>query len=135
MRKHLQRFGSLFVIGLLRSPLHCLASGSLLLITYRGRRSRRPFTIPVMYAERERTLTIFVGHAERKRWWRNLRVGAEVEVRLRGRRLRGQAEVVEDSAAIEAYLDRYPRARTAVETADSPTFVRVTELTPVRRVT
>ena len=41
---------------------------------------------PVMYAEREGTLTIFVGHSERKRWWRKLRVGAEVEVRLRGRR-------------------------------------------------
>jgi hypothetical protein len=89
MRKHLQRFGNLFVIGLLRSPLHRPASGSLLLITYRGRRSGRRFTIPAMYAERDGALTIFVGHPERKRWWRNLRVGAEVEVRLRGRRLRG----------------------------------------------
>jgi len=84
-----------------------------------------------MYAEREGTLTIFVGHPERKRWWRNLRVGAEVEVRLRGRRLRGQAEVVEGSAAAETYLDRYPRARTAIEAADSPTFVRVAALTPI----
>ena len=130
MRKHLQRFGNVFVIGLLRSPLHRLASGSLLLITYRGRRSGRRFTIPVMYAEREGTLTIFVGHPERKRWWRNLRVRAEVEVRLRGRRLRGQAEVVEDSAAAETYLDRYPRSRTAIEAADSPTFVRIAALTP-----
>lgn len=98
---------------------------------YRGRRSGRRFTIPVMYAEREGTLTIFVGHPERKRWWRNLRVGAEVEVRLRGRRLRGQADVVEDSAAVETYLDRYPRARTVIEAADSPTFVRVAALTPI----
>jgi F420H(2)-dependent quinone reductase len=125
MRKHLQRFGNLFVIGLLRSPLHRLASGSLLLITYRGRSSGRNFTIPVMYAECEGTLTVFVGHPEQKRWWRNLRGGAEVEVRLRGLRLRGQAEVVEDSAAVETYLGRYPRARTAIEAADSPTFVRV----------
>lgn len=125
MRKHLQRFGNLFVIGLLRSPFHRLASGSLLLITYRGRRSGRRFTIPVMYAEREGTLTIFVGHPERKTWWRNLRDGAEVEVRLRGRRLRGQATVV---AAGETYLARYPRARTTIEAADSPTFVRVAGL-------
>ncbi len=66
MRKHLQRFGNVFVIGLLRSPLHRLASGSLLLITHRGRRSGRRFTIPVMYAGREGTLTIFVGHPERR---------------------------------------------------------------------
>jgi hypothetical protein len=130
MKKHVQRLGNLFVIGLLRSPLHRLASGSLLLITYRGRGSGRRFTIPVMYAEREGTLTIFVGHAERKKWWRNLRGGAQVELRLRGRRIRGQAEVVEDSAAVETYLDRYPRACTAIEAAGSPTFVRVAALTP-----
>jgi hypothetical protein len=83
-----------------------------------------------MYAEREGTLTIFVGHSERKNWWRNLRGGAEVEVRLRGHRLRGQAKVVKDRPAVDTYLDRYPRARTAIETADSPTFVRVAALTP-----
>jgi deazaflavin-dependent oxidoreductase (nitroreductase family) len=132
MSKRLQRVGNLFVIGLLRSPLHRLASGSLLLITYRGRSSGRRFTIPVMYAERDGTLTIFVGHPERKKWWRNLRVGAQVEVRLRGRRLRGQAEVARDSAAVETYVARYPRARMAIEAADPPTFVRVAALTPSR---
>jgi hypothetical protein len=127
----LQRFGNLFVIGLLRSPFHRLASGSLLLITYRGRTSGHRFTLPVMYAEREGTLTIFVGHPERKRWWRNLSGGAEVEVRLRGRHLQGHAEVVEDRAAADSYLDRFPRARTAIEAAEAPTFVRVGALTPV----
>jgi membrane protease YdiL (CAAX protease family) len=131
VRKHLQRFGNLFVIGLLRSPFHRLASGSLLLITYRGRTSGHRFTLPVMYAEREGTLTIFVGHPERKRWWRNLSGGAEVEVRLRGRHLQGHAEVVEDRAAADSYLDRFPRARTAIEAAEAPTFVRVGALTPV----
>jgi len=127
MRKHLQRFGNLFVIGLLRSPLHHLASGSLLLIIYRGRRSGRRFTIPVMYVGREGALTIFVGHAERKRWWRNLRRGAAVEVWLRGRRLRGHAEA---SGAVETHLGRYPRSRTAIEAGDSPIFVRISSLTP-----
>jgi hypothetical protein len=59
-----------------------------------------------------------------------LRGGAVVEVWLRGRRLRGYAEVVEDSGAVETYLGRYPRARTAIEAADSPTFVRIASLTP-----
>jgi deazaflavin-dependent oxidoreductase (nitroreductase family) len=130
MRKQLQRFGNLLMIGLLRSPLHRLASGSLLLITYRGRRSGRRFTIPVMYAKREGTLTVFVGRPERKKWWRNLRGGAEVEVRFRGRRLRGQAEVVGDSAAVETYLERYPRARAAIEADAWPTFVHISALTP-----
>jgi deazaflavin-dependent oxidoreductase (nitroreductase family) len=131
MRKHLRRIGNVLVIGLLRSPLHPLASGSLLLITYRGRSSGRRFTTPVMYAEREGTLTIFVGHSERKRWWRNFRGGGEVEVRLRGRCRRAQADIVRDSAAVETYLARYPRARATIDAADSPTFVRVNALTPI----
>jgi hypothetical protein len=130
MRKRLQRLGNLFVIGLLRSLVHRLLSGSLLLIRYRGRRSCRRFTIPVMYAEREGTLTILVGHPERKTWWRNLRNGAEVVVRLRGDRLRGQAVVANDAAGASAYLERYPRAQAAVRAAEPATFVRIAELEP-----
>jgi deazaflavin-dependent oxidoreductase (nitroreductase family) len=130
MRKHLQRFGNLFVIRLLRSPLHPLASRSLVLISYHGVRSGRRFTIPVMYAEHEGALTIFVGASERKRWWRNLRAGAVVDVRLRGRCMRGQAQVVHDRAALENYVRRYPRTHRAIQAADSPTFVRITALTP-----
>jgi deazaflavin-dependent oxidoreductase (nitroreductase family) len=130
MRKRLQRLGNLFVIGLLRSPLHRRLSGSLLLISYRGRHSGRRFTIPVMYAEREETLTILVGHPERKTWWRNLRHGAEVEVRLRGQRLSGQAVVANDAAVAGAYLERYPRAQAAIRAAEPATFVRIAELEP-----
>lgn len=132
MKKRLQRLGNLFVIGLLRSPLHRLLSGSLLLISYQGRRSGRRFTIPVMYAEREGTLTILVGHPERKTWWRNLRHGAEVEVRLRGDTLRGQATVTDDAAAASTYLERYRRAQAAVRAAEPATFVQIAELEPRR---
>jgi deazaflavin-dependent oxidoreductase (nitroreductase family) len=128
--KSLQRLGNLFVIGLLRSPAHRLLSGSLLLISYRGRRSGRRFTIPVMYAERDGTLTVFVGHPERKTWWRNLRNGAEVEVRLHGDRLRGEAAVASDAATASTYLERYPRARAAIRDAERVTFVRITDLEP-----
>jgi deazaflavin-dependent oxidoreductase (nitroreductase family) len=126
--KRLQRLGNLFVIALLRSPLHRMLSGSLLLISYRGRRSGRHFTIPVMYAEREGTLTILVGHPARKKWWRNLRGGAEVEVRLRGDWLRGQAAVVDDAAVASTYFKRYPRAQAALKAAEAPIFVRVASL-------
>lgn len=130
LSKRLQLLGNLFVIGLLRSPGHRLLSRSLLLISYRGRRSGRRFTVPVMYAEREGALTIFVGHAERKNWWRNLREGAEVEVRLRGERLRGQAALADGAGVADAYLERYPRALAAVEATAEPIFVRVVALEP-----
>ena len=126
--KRLQRLGNVFVIALLRSPLHRMLSGSLLLISYRGRRSGRRFTIPVMYAECEGTLAILVGHPARKTWWRNLRGGAEVEVRLRGDRLCGQAAVVDDAGAASTYFERYPRAQAARKDAEAPIFVRVAAL-------
>ena len=34
--------------GLLRSPLHGLMSGSLMLITYAGRKTGKPYTIPFL---------------------------------------------------------------------------------------
>ncbi len=129
MRQRLQRLGNLFVIGLLRSPLHRLASDSLVLITYRGRSSGCRFTIPVIYAERDGTLTIFVGHPERKQWWRNLRGGADVDVWLRGGLERRRADVVNDRAAADTYFERYPRARMTIQAADSPIFVRLAAVT------
>jgi hypothetical protein len=67
-----------------------------------------------------RTFTIFspgsaAGACPRARWWRNLR---------------GQAEVVEGKAAVDDYLDRYPRVRLATGAPDPPMFVRVIGLTP-----
>jgi hypothetical protein len=127
--RSLQCLGNLLVIGLLRSPFHGLASRSLILIAYRGRSSGRRFTLPVMYAERGGILIVLVGHPEQKRWWRNLRDGAEVDVWLCGQRQRRHADIVNDQAAVDTYLDRYPRARSTLETTDSPTFVRLTALT------
>lgn len=97
------------VRGLLRSPAHKLLSRRLLLITVTGRRSGRPFTIPVGYREAEGGLEIAVGWPERKRWWRNLRGGAPVAVRLRGEERRGWAEAHGDERAgvtVSVALDR-----------------------------
>jgi hypothetical protein len=77
-----------------------------------------------------RAYLVFVAHPEEKTWWRNLRKGAEVEVRLRGDRLRGQAAVASDAAVASTYLDRYPRARAAIRAAEPATFVRIRELEP-----
>lgn len=97
------------VRGLLRSPAHGLLSRRLLLITVTGRRSGRRFTIPVGYREAEGGLEIAVGGPERKRWWRNLRGGAPVAVRLRGQERRGWAEAHGDERAgvtVSVALDR-----------------------------
>jgi NADPH:quinone reductase len=115
--------------ALLRSPAHRLVSGSILLITVTGRRSGKQRTLPVMYAEDPDGLIIFVGRAQTKAWWRNLRAGAAVRVRLRHREYEAQGDVVmHDPSLAGRYLERFPRARRAVEATDDPVFVRVRDL-------
>jgi deazaflavin-dependent oxidoreductase (nitroreductase family) len=118
----LTRLGNPFVRALLRSPLHRLASGALLLFTYTGRRTGRAHAIPVMYARDGERLIVFAAWPERKRWWRNFDGGpAAVRVRERGRWVEGTAKVVRDpdrvAAARTCYLERFPKAGTAVEDA------------------
>lgn len=131
MNKALRSVRDGFVAAVLRSPLHRVLSGSLVLISFTGRRTGREHSRPVMFAGDEQGLIIFVGHAAQKVWWRNLTERAPVRVRLRGRELEGYGEVVtRDSALAARYLARFPRARTAIDEADEPTFVRVAELRP-----
>lgn len=80
------------VTSLLRSPLHRLLSGSLLLLTVHGRRTGRSYTLPVSYSRSDDELRI-VSTPDRT-WWRNLRGGATVDVWLAGHERRGMAEIV-----------------------------------------
>ena len=86
---------------ILRSPLHGMISKYLLLITFTGRKSGKTYTTPVSYHSENNRVTIFT-HAN---WWKNLRGGALVHLRLRGQELQGLAEpVTEDKTAIAAAL-------------------------------
>jgi deazaflavin-dependent oxidoreductase (nitroreductase family) len=100
---------------ILRSPLHGLMSAALLLITYRGRKSGKEFTLPVQYAQDGRTLYIIPGMPQQKTWWRNLKGGAPVQVSLRGQIMAGEAllldaqtDAAEIAAGLELYLRRFP---------------------------
>jgi hypothetical protein len=80
----LNRTANPLIKGLLRSPLHRLASGNLALITVTGLRTGREHTFPVGFAQHDSCVLITVGSPERKRWWRNLPEPAPVRLRLRG---------------------------------------------------
>ena len=88
--------------ALLRSPLHGLVSGSLLLVTFTGRRSGREYTTPVGYEQVDGTL--YVTSQTDRVWWKNLRGGADVTVHLRGEARAGHAEVIEDDEAVADYV-------------------------------
>lgn len=71
------------VKAVLRSPLHFLLSASVLLLTFVGRRSGRRFTTPLRYVRENGRILCF--SSEGTQWWRNLRGGAPVSLRLRGK--------------------------------------------------
>jgi deazaflavin-dependent oxidoreductase (nitroreductase family) len=93
-----QKLYNPIVIWLLRSPLHGLMSGSTMLITFSGRKSGKSYTTPVNYVWDDRTLLV-VSPRDRL-WWRNLRGGAPVTVRVRARNLRGVGRVFEGEEAV-----------------------------------
>jgi hypothetical protein len=66
---------------LLRSPLHGLVSDDLALITFTGRVSGEEYTTPVGYHELDDGRTLVLTHSD---WWRNLRGGRPVTLRIRG---------------------------------------------------
>jgi deazaflavin-dependent oxidoreductase (nitroreductase family) len=105
------------ILFLLRSRLHGLVSGSLLVITVHGRRSGKRYTLPVNYAQDGDRIIILPGAPEKKTWWRNLDPGAEVELILHGEKRTAWAEVVRGErnlpAAVQGlrlYFQKYPQA-------------------------
>ena len=105
----------------LRSPMHGMVGKTVLLITFTGRRSGKTYTTPVDYSQDGDQVYIFT-HAN---WWKNLRGGTPVTLRIRGREFQGLAEpVAEDKKAVAAGLIAHLRkapvdARFYNESADS----------------
>jgi hypothetical protein len=110
------------VVGwLLRSPVHGLLSGALVLVRYQGRRSGRTVATPTQYARSGDDLVILVGRPDTKTWWRNFEDEHDLDVLLRrtwvthrGRVVRGATEPDVAGPLLDAYLARFPRAARAL---------------------
>jgi hypothetical protein len=86
------------LLGLiLRSPLHGMLSAGLLLITYRGKKSGKEYTLPVQYLQSGNQIYIIPGMPEKKTWWCNLKGGLPVKLTLRGQLVHGNGLVLEQS--------------------------------------
>jgi deazaflavin-dependent oxidoreductase (nitroreductase family) len=111
----------------LRSRLHGLVSRRAMLITVSGRKTGRLYTTPVNYVCEGDTITV-VSRTHRK-WWRNLRGGAPVAVRVAGKDLKGVGEVVVDDkeAVAGALLALHPRysAERAARRAQDRVLARI----------
>ncbi len=100
------------MLVLLASPLHALASGSLMTIHYTGRRSRRQLWTPVRYLrEDDGTLTALTSKSTG--WWPNFISPTQVEVQVAGRRRPATALAFADDSqrtepALRRALERFP---------------------------
>jgi hypothetical protein len=101
MAANWSRLQNAFVAALLHSPLHFLLDRTIMLLSFRGHRSGRRFTTPVSYVLDDNRVLVLVGHAERKRWWRNLRQPAPVRLRLAGQDIHGTGRVLPAGAAAQ----------------------------------
>ncbi len=96
---------------LLRSPLHCMLSGSLMLISFTGRKSGRRYTTPVRYVRVDGAVRCFT--SAENLWWRNLRGGATVSLLIAGKEAPYDAQAIFDDpprirAALQQYLALFP---------------------------
>ena len=106
------RLSNARVMAVLASPWHRRYSGNTLVLEVTGRKSGKGYRLPVSYAEDAGDLLVFVDEADGKRWWRNLRGGAPVRVRLRRHWRQGQAEVAweDDPTGLARALARFAAA-------------------------
>lgn len=91
---------------LLRSPIHALFTKDLMLITFTGRKSRKLFTTPVRYVKDGQIVRCFT--SSENQWWRNLRGGADVALRIEGdERLYHATPIENNPELVREWLTRY----------------------------
>ncbi len=102
--KGLMKVANRIIAPLLRSPLHGLISGSLMLLTMTGRKSGRRITTPVSYLpDGAGRLILFTFSS----WWPNLQGGAPVTLRIQGRDVRALATPDSDPATVAGEIGRF----------------------------
>jgi deazaflavin-dependent oxidoreductase (nitroreductase family) len=94
--------------SLLRSPLHVFVSKNMMLMTYTGRKSGKSYTTPMSYLAVGDTL--YTISSRERVWWRNLRGGRDINLRLQGEDVPAKAEVIEDQTEVADSLFLYLKA-------------------------
>jgi hypothetical protein len=126
------RISNAVVSAVLGSPFHALLDRKMALLTITGRRSERRFTFPVEYCRDGRVIHV-LSHVDH-RWWRNLKGGGHLSIRIGGVDYGAFGDVIEmkDVDRIQFvrgfWRDAYGRrldADHAAELAHSAVIVRI----------
>ena len=100
------------MILLLRSPLHSILSGSVMAISFIGRKSGRHLQVPVRYAREGNRVICFTG--KEGKWWHNFKSEAPVSLLLRRQTIQARAQAYYDGhenirSELERFLARFPQ--------------------------
>ena len=101
------------VTGLLRSPIHGIASANLCIFSYRGRRSGKPYSTPLSFMREGSTVRLLSSH--NTRWWNNFLDGpVDVEIEIARKTYRGRATTTVDDGdafrdGVRTFLTAVPR--------------------------
>jgi len=112
---------------ILRLPLFGGMSKQLGLITVTGRKSSKRYTTPVGYVRVGNNHVHVFTHAPS--WWKNLRGGAPVTIRMAGKDYHGTAVVIEDHDAI---MEDFYNYISQIPNASRPFGVRFVDAKPLR---
>lgn len=92
------------VSALLRSPLHCVMSNKLMLITYQGRKSGKVITHPIgSFAWDQDEVMAFTS----ARWWVNLLEGKPVTLLIRGQSFEAIPTAIHQREAVIDTLEQF----------------------------
>ena len=99
--------GNDLVKVVLKSPFHAFM-GNTMIITVTGNRTGRKIAVPVNYYRAMDELWVLTTRS--RKWWRNVKGGAEVDLLLHGKTMKGHAETILDQSAVAARVGGYIRS-------------------------
>jgi deazaflavin-dependent oxidoreductase (nitroreductase family) len=117
--------GNDFMSWVLRSPLHGMLSNSMMLITVKGRKTGREYTLPVNYYRENGNLWVLTNRD--RTWWRNIQDGAQVSLLLKRQPVSAYAVPELETQSVERLLFDYLKH---IPQAAKPMSIRMEKETP-----
>ena len=101
------------VAALLRSPLHRVASGGLIVLSWTGRSSGKSFSIPIGYQRDGDTFVVLLSKPDGKNWWKNFRTPWPAELLVKSEKVPVNGQLIPPSddafyGSVERTLRRLP---------------------------
>ena len=79
------------------------------LLSFKGRKTGKLYTIPVSYHRKADTVTIIT--KRQRKWWHNLESPIDVDLRLAGHMYAGKAEIEADDAEALEFMTEFLKTR------------------------